>query len=527
MNEIKTLLLLELRSFYGINKFIHTKDQKYKTGYKRRAIVWILLIAMIFSYVGELVFGLCSLGLSEIVPSYLIMISSLLIVFFDLFTCGNRIFSQKGYDILTSMPIKSESVVISRFLGHYIADLALTLAIALPGFAVYGYLIKPDILFYIFAFIGVLFVPILPLVIATLFGTVVMRLSSRMKNKSLAQSALSVLVVVGVMTVSFSMEGLTESLSVEQFTSLANNISEAFSKIYPPAVWLGEAIVGANALKLLIFVILSVFVLALALLIISRNYDSIIRRLSSFSAKHNYKIGKIQSRGVTKALYFRELKRYFASSIYVTNTIVGPILGAIMSIALCIVGVDSIKASLPFEIDIIGVLPFVFSAVFTMMTTTCVSISMEGKHFWVVKSMPITSKALFDSKILLNLSLMLPFYLISQIAFIIALKPTAIQILWLLLIPAAVALFVTVFGITVNLKFHSFDWENEVTVVKQSLPAALGGFAGFFLSIILSIFVLITPSFLENAVKLLLMLILLSVTVFLYKSNNKKKLEEL
>ncbi len=527
MNEIKLLILLELRSFYGINKFIYTSDQKFKTRYKRLSIAWIILIGMLFFYVGGLSFGLCSLGLSAIVPAYLIVISSLMIVFFGIFTAGNRIFAQKGYDILASMPIKSGSIVISRFTGHYLVDLALTVAIMLPGLAVYGYLMRPSILFYVFALIGVLFVPVIPLVIATIFGTVITAVSSRMKNKSIAQSALSVLIIVGVMFLSFASGNMTESFTEEQFINLANTISSTFSRIYPPAVWLGEAIVGAKALKLLVFAGLSLAVMALALFIIAKNYESVIRRLGSFSAKHNYKIGKMESRSIIKTMYMREAKRYFASSIYVTNTIVGPILAAIMSVAICIVGFDTLKSSFPFEIDIAGILPFAFSAVFTMMTTTSVSISMEGRQFWVIKSLPITAKALFDSKILFNLSLMLPFYIISQIAFIIALKPTVTEILWLLLIPASVMLFVTVFGITVNLKFHSFDWENEVAVVKQSMSAAIGGFAGFFLSLILGVAVFVTPLAFVNIAKLAVLILLFTATVILYKSNSKAKLENL
>ncbi len=64
------------------------------------------------------------------------------------------------------------------------------------------------------------------------------------------------------------------------------------------------------------------------------------------------------------------------------------------------------------------------------LTTSCTSISMEGKQFWVIKSLPIPTKALLDSKITLNLGLMLPFYLISLAAIAIAVKPGLLELLW-------------------------------------------------------------------------------------------------
>ncbi len=265
----------------------------------------------------------------------------------------------------------------------------------------------------------------------------------------------------------------------------------------------------------------------LTVYIVSVNFNTIAGKLLNFTAKHNYKISKMQSRGLIKSLYIRELKRYFASSIYVTNTVIGPILGTIASVSICFIDIDTVKMSLPLNVNVNSIAPFVFSAIFTMMTTTSVSISMEGKQFWVVKSLPIPAKALLDSKVLLNLSLMLPFYTVSQVALCIALKPNAVQLIWQILVPILIMLFVTVFGITVNLKFHSFDWEKEETVVKQSLPAALGGFAGFFLCIILGAVVFAVPSDYENLAKAVICLVLLTVTAALYKNNIRKNLAEL
>ena len=44
MNEIKKLTALELRSYYGINAFIHSKDKKAKRKYLLLAFAWIYII---------------------------------------------------------------------------------------------------------------------------------------------------------------------------------------------------------------------------------------------------------------------------------------------------------------------------------------------------------------------------------------------------------------------------------------------------------------------------------------------------
>ncbi len=525
MGELRTLLTLELRSLYDSNKARYTKDPKEIRRHRSMRLAWMILIVVAFVYVGGLAYGLCNLGLGSVVPAYLSAISSLLILTFGLFTAGNRIFGQKGYDILTSMPIKTGAIVISRFLSLYVGDLTVALAVILPGTAVYGYCCRPEAGFYLRMLLCTLFIPAIPLVISTLLGTLILAISSRMKGKNIMQTLLMVLLVVGVMLGSFGAEGIANSMTPEQFAQLAQTISGAIGKLYPPALWVGSAVTQGSLAGLGLFLLISAAVMAAAIWIATANFHGILRRLRSFGTRNDYQIGAMKHTGLLKALYLRELKRYFASSIYVTNTIIGPILGTFMAVALCITGLDTIQSALP--VDVAGLLPVAFGAVFCMMTTTSVAVSMEGKQFWVVKSLPVPAKTLLDSKILLNLSLMAPFYLVSLVAMAIAIRPDALALLWLILIPASVMLFSTVIGITVNLKFHSFDWEKEETVVKQSLSAMLGGFAGFFLSVAFGGILLVVPVQLVGLAKALMCLLILAVTACLYRKNNQAQLEAL
>ena len=120
-----------------------------------------------------------------------------------------------------------------------------------------------------------------------------------------------------------------------------------------------------------------------------------------------------------------------------------------------------------------------------------------------------------------------PFWVVSEVLMVIAIKPNVIELFWLLVIPAVMILFSTVFGITVNLKMPVFTWENEVTIVKQSGSAFFGGIGGFLVILLCAVPVLITPAKYVNLVKLMICLLIIGVTRFLYKSNNKVTLQEL
>ncbi len=524
-NEIGILLGLELRNLYGINVFRHTKDKKVKRNYILLSAVWLLLILMVCGYAGGLVYGLVLLGMEQVILSYLIVVASLLLLAFDIFKAGSVVFSGKGYDILCAMPVKQSSIVAGRFLAMYVEDLLLTLLILIPGVAVYAVLCAPGPAFYVAAFVGILFAPMLPLVVATAIGALITAVSSKMKHKTLMQSILTVGMVVVILV--FSMNSANyENLTPEKMEELANLVSEVICGIYSPAVWVAEAATEGSFLKLLAFVAVSVLAMTAMLFVVGRNFHAICIRLSETSAKHDYRMEALKSSNLLTALFKREMKRYFASSIYVTNTIIGPIMATLMAVALFTTGgIESLRQTMPLPIDISVLLPFVVSGVFTMMTTTAVSISMEGKEWWIIKTLPVSAKALFDAKILLNLVLMLPFYIVTELLLLLSVKPDFLGALCLILVPAVSGVFAVVFGITVNLRFHSFDWAREEAVVKQSAAAAFGGFAGMLLMMLCLLPVVLVPPVFSKPVTLLLCLMIALLTGCFYQKNNRARLE--
>lgn len=526
IQQIKLLTSLELKNLFGFNVFRHSTDTKAKYRYIGLTVVWILLILMVFFYVGSLSYGLILLGMSHIVPAYLIMIASIILFAFGIFKAGNMLFVQKGYDTLCSLPVLQSSIVISRFLSMYVEDLILTFIVIMPGMATYGFFIRPNLIFYLTSMISILLIPILPLVIATLIGTIITAISCRMKHKSLIQTILTMILVVVIMIVSFGTGEFAENVSLKQLANIAETVNIIIGKLYPPAIWLGNSILGKNVKGLLLCILLYLSAFTIMIVFISQNFHKICQNLFATSAKHNYRMETLKSNSVLVTLYKREKKRYFASSIYVTNTIIGPILATIMAGAILFAGIDTIQNALAIPINLTPFIPFALSVVFDMMTTTAVSISMEGKNFWIVKSLPLTTKSILDSKILLNLSLMIPFYLISEIFLIIALKPTLLELLWLVAIPLVLNVFSCVLGITINLHFYSFDWENEGTVVKQSSNTLFSMFADTFVPIFCIILIAILPEF-TDLLNGIICLGLLGITGILYTKNNQTQLQKL
>lgn len=493
LRQIKLLAGLELRNLFGLNVLRHTHDKSARWKAMAMALLYLLVAAVLCFYVGGLAWGLTTLGLGEIVPAYLMVISSLVIFSFGVLKAGSTLFSLRGLDSLFSLPLRENTIVVGRFLRMYLEDLALSLAVFLPGLAVYAYLIRPGILFYPLALLAVLGTPLIPLTLATLIGAVIAALTARMKHKSLAVAALSMLAAMAILFFSFSLASV-EDLDLNALRDFSAAALTVMGRVYPPALWMGSALAHGELLPALLWLGVSLGLFVLMVLLVSARFQAICRRLAVNSAKHDYRLTAQKGSSLTGALCKKELRRYFASAGYVTNTIVGPIMGLGLAAALFFVDLETMfpPALLPF--DVRTMIPFVLAWPFCIMPTTACSISLEGKSLWIAQSLPFSTRDFLTGKLLLCLLLNLPFLLLSWGLSALALGVGAEEALWLLLFPALLLVLVSVAGLFINLCFPQLSWENETRVVKQSAASMISCFSGMALPILCGLAVFRFPA---------------------------------
>lgn len=345
ISQVIRLSGLQLRNLFGINELIHTKDKAKKARFLGVAVTWVILILMLIGYVGSFAFGMIFLGMSEIVPMYLYAMASLIILIFSFFKAASVLFSMKCYEVLVSLPVSKAAIVISRFGCMYVTNLLLSLLIMLPGLLVYGYMVRPTVAFYVIFILGTLFLPLLPLTISSIIGAGITAISARVKRKSLVETVLMVVVVVGIVAFSMFFSDKEEMLTEDFLKNMAGILAVQIGGLYPPALWFGDALSGnVGALGLVLVVPIAVFTAFVAIL--QRYFQSICAAINAVTAKNDYKMTSLRVSGQITALWKRELKRYFSSSVYVTNTIIGYILAAMMSVGIYFVGMEQLEIML-------------------------------------------------------------------------------------------------------------------------------------------------------------------------------------
>ncbi|MBE5944328.1 MAG: hypothetical protein E7258_05355 [Lachnospiraceae bacterium] len=526
IRQIKLLSKVLLANTFGINKLRYGKDKTDKIRF------FIVLVAMLFLIVsvGLLVYKMfsayCKAGLGFPVPTYLYVFVSILTLVFTIFKSGAVLFSIKDYDMLISLPVSKAAIVISRFITMYVNNILVSLIILVPGIGTYVYYERPEISFYIICLISVLFLPLLPLTIASIIGAIITAISSRMRNKNLVEIVLTFGLFFGIFYIESILTDKSAEMTPAMLQDLATFFNDKIKQIYLPAGWFGEAING-NKTSFILLILVPILVFGIFALIVGKYFQSICSSINAISAKNNYRLETLKENSITNALLKKEFKRYFSSSIYVTNTLIGYILGAVMCVIILILGKEAVLNKMGLGMiasQVDAYFPFIISLMFALMSITASSISMEGKNLWQVKILPVKSIDVYNSKILLNLIIAAPFYIISVITLVLAVKPSGLNMLFMIVLPLCYIVFSAVLGITINLHFPNFNWENEAVPVKQGMSTLFT----MIISLASVALPLVAKYFLKSvSIETVIMVtlgILISVTLGMYIHIGKKEL---
>ena len=482
LKQIRLLSGVQLINLLGINEARYTKDSGKRKRFLGMAVVWSLLAVTLLGYVCALAYGLVQIGMADTIPAYLYTVVSLIILVFTFFKAGSVIFQKNSYEMLVSLPVSGTAVVISRFLTMYVTDLLFALLILLPGLGMYAAAKHPAFSFYLYGLLGTLALPLLPITLATVAGAVIMAVSSRFRHKSIAASMLTLLFAVSVVAASllFSGKGEQQQFDQELLRNLAEVIRGQLKRFYPPAGWFSGAVVEQSAADFLLLWGSSAFVFGGMAAVLQKYFYRICSALNASYARQNYKMQKLGQSSAGRALWKKELRRYFASSIYVTNTMMGYLLMPLAAAAVFFAGVEKTEQLLELPGILSRTFPLLLGFMAGMMPTTACALSMEGKQLWIVQTLPVSTRALAESKILVNLTVGLPFYFIAMLFALPAAKLSIIEGICFAFTPVAYLLFSAVSGMLVNLHFPIFNWESEVRVVKQSASVMIVLLIGFF-----------------------------------------------
>ena len=516
MSKFWLITKINILNFFNIKSLNNSKNKNNK-----KSVFKGLLILFIILYIAWYIYFICKEMMPTFIvigkPIYLLALlftaSSLYILYANIFKIKSTLFDFKDYDLLMSLPIKRNIVITSKIASLYILNLIYALIVMIPGYIAYiSYADLPcDILY----FILILTIPIVPILISSIIGILLAWLTSFIKNKNIGSYIIYISMIIFAFFISYSSSGMDS----EKMTTGSINLVNTFSRYYPLTNNYINLLESFKILDLVIYFGVPIVLAIIFVLLINKVYIGIRTRLLRTNVKRDYVIKTYNYNNSLISLYKKELKRYLSCPIYVINTAFGCILLLMMIVALLLFNDNTIGEFMQipnFSEQIKNYIFMIMSMACVMSCTTNSSISLEGKSLWIIKMLPVNVRNILLSKIMVNLTLLVPTVIISGTFFGIYLHLNMIEFLIIYLMPLAYAIFISLMGVVLNLMFPRFDYESEIKVVKQSMAV--------FLSILIGFIVVFVPGLLHDysiSYFSLVTLIIYVINVILYIGMNR------
>ena len=476
---IKTLLSVRLRSLFSSLSGKKKSENKASVGrIVLMAFLYVYLIAVFLAMFTFMAIGMASVmvpaGLDWLYFALFISLAFAFIFIFSIFETKSELFECKDNELLLSMPISPRHIVLSRIFAVLVYNYAEEALILLPCVLCYA-AFGGSILGIVGAAIVFLFLPLLATSLSAGVGYLVALIAKRVKRNSFVTVAISLVFLLLYFWAYGALMGSTmgeEGSEDIDFSALGESLS-------------GMRFIGSIAMCdpvfTTLFVLVSIAVAYLAYRIISGSYISIVTD-NSTGKRAKYKEKRLRSGGALLAVARKELSHFFSSSTYMLNGALGIIFSVILAVMVLMnkdaiyLTLDAFAAQFP-RIDVSASFALIMSVALIFCISTviisAVSLSLEGKRFWIMKTMPVSPKTVLLGKSLAQTIVCAPITLISSVILAVAIGADIISTVLLILSPLAALVLSSLLGTALNVAFPKLEFDNEAQPIKQSLSTFL------------------------------------------------------
>lgn len=480
MSEMFSLLKVQLLSLFGVNKYLHKKRKGKKS---KKSTLVILLVALLLFCGGYVFFYTKSyFGIAEnalatdksVKGFYSLVFSGLFLFSFvtSMFNVLGGFYKSKDMELILSFPIKKVYVVISKFIRIIVFGIAISAFIFISSYlAIRVYDIKSDGNVVLIC-LSLIFSDLIATSIGFFVGTIILYICSFFRAKNFWQ-------LVFVLAFFIALVFLPKAFG--------KNVKYLFDKLQNFGKW-----TQSGLKEFLIYFAISLISIAVTVTLTNLVFTGVKNAVSKVKHAKKVKANGINSPFASEIK--RNLKRFFSSATFSVNSLIGPVL-AIVTGSISI----SLRNTELFEGGNIGTLGMIIFGIFITITMlfvglsspSAVSVSMEGKTLWVLRSSPVKARTIIFAKFLLCALpsfIALTYSSVMFNVFVVG-KINRMAIIYSVVVSIGIPIVISSWGLLVNLLFPSLDWENETQVVKRSASATIFVFLTIAFSFIQGLYV--------------------------------------
>ena len=311
------------------------------------------------------------------------------------------LYDAKDNELLLSLPIEDKYIILARMINVFANAIIYTSLVWIPMIVHSQIYLGFNVLNLIYGIITLILLTLTVTALSCLFGHLIARLTRKVKKKNLVTTVLTLVLLGLYYYVYFNANRYLTALLMykDKFISFLNTKGILLSV-------LGKAVTG-NSISLLIATGIYLVITVLGFLLILPNYRKQLIATPAF-AKKEFKGNYSKQSSVANTLISREVKLFFSNATYTLNCGLGVIILVGGAIALII-----FKGKIDELLPLLDILPIVKTVlpilllcaillIVGMDALSVPAVSLEGKNYWIVRSLPISTYDILNSKRLLQ-----------------------------------------------------------------------------------------------------------------------------
>lgn len=481
---LKVLFIKQLRELWS-DIYIDRRTSKAKS--KKAIMMMLLLYVMIAVSFGNLFlmyYGELAKAFVNGTYDWLYFALSSLSVFslwvvLSLFMTYSGFYKVKDNDILLALPLSHREIVASRLMGIYVTNSFYGLLMWIPVMACYWFVAGFSLISLLCGILMYLALSFTGLFVSCFLGFLIVSISAFFKNNNLLLIALYLAGFGAYIYVVTNIQGIIAYLVTNQVA-----LGLAFKNQYFLVYFIARACLD-KPLWALAALGCGLLLLLLVVYLLGNNFHKLV----SIGEKRivNKVIVRSRERGVFSTLLHRELAHFFALPGYVLNCGLGVVFALIMAVMMVLKKGEllSFLALMGWGQHLNALALAALLLILAVDQICAASFSLEGRNYWLIRSLPLDFKMIFMSKIALAIVIHVPAVLAFGVALLLVGSFDWLSSLLAMLIILGFLYVVNAVALLFDLRFINLNWTNEMVVIKRNLSVLVGMLLGWLLAFLL------------------------------------------
>lgn len=395
----------------------------------------------------------------------------------------NEFYFTSDVENLLPLPIKPFQIIAAKFSAAFIAETLMQLIIVI--FSVIGYYFGAGIEFHYFilGILGMITLPLIPMVYCGIIGILLMSFTKFIKNKETVKKIGLGFVVVLFLGAIYALGGLTDfniDTYIERFVNVDKSLLYTMRWIFPHIHLFIDTISTGSISSLLLYILINIlYVLVFLGLAQGLYFKGLIGlNVGDTSSKKGNSLDDIKVESPVLSYFKKEVAILFRTTAYFSNCIlinfIWPLLVYVIyklrfsSVSFC--ELEKLARSCNGEFLTVILLLVVSVSILlpAINSIAASSFSREGKNFDFMKTVPLEYDNQITVKALVSISVAFIGFNLFSIIFFVSIGLPLVMILFFVLVSFLCILFVTFLGIVIDSINPKLIWDDELNALREN-----------------------------------------------------------